>query len=141
MTPNGKHALRAFLLVVGAGLALLGAGFIGSAVGAQHAVAAPQPTTGAITVAKVPTLPGFTLTWGGTGTLTVPAQVAPGSYLVAADDNLGCVWERLKKNDGRVSSRLDQGKIPRGAAPMVVEVLNTDRYLRLLGCAFKRVSA
>jgi hypothetical protein len=94
------------------------------------------------TVAVVPTLPGFTPTWSGTGLLRVPSQVAPGAYLVSPDDKaLGCVWQRLKKADNQVSSIIAVGQMAQGATPQLVTVEAKDRYLQFLGgCAFRKVS-
>lgn len=93
-------------------------------------------------VAKVPTLPGFKQTWSGSGTLTVPSQIAAGSYLIGPDDGaLGCVWQRLKKADRDVRSIIASGQMSRGSVPQLVVVADRDKFLQLLGgCAFRRVA-
>lgn len=114
----------------------------GYRTGLQHN-SDPQFVAGEeLTVAALPTLPGFISTWSGTGTLRVPSQVAPGVYLVSADDKaLGCVWQRLKKADGKVSSIIANGQMAQGTVPQAVTVEAKDRYLQFLGgCAFRKVS-
>ena len=88
--------------------------------------------------AVVPTLPGFVATWGGSGTLTVPSQLAPGTYLVGPDEQaLGCGWQRLDRKQKALAGAL----MGRGSNPQLVTVERTDRYVRFLGgCAFRRVS-
>lgn len=127
-------ALMALVTLAGVGM--------GYRIGLQHN-ADPQFVVGqTTTVAEAPVLPGFTSTWTGTGTLRVPSQVAPGVYLVSANDKaLGCVWQRLKKTDGQITSIIANGQMSQGAAPQVVKVEANDRYLQFLGgCSFQKVS-
>lgn len=116
---------------------------IGYVTGARHQSAQfVEGATTTVTVAKVPSLPGFKPTWSGTGTLVVPLQVSPGAYLVAPDDNaLGCVWVRLKSTDGRVKSIIASGQMARGATPQMMTVDPKDKFVQFLGgCAFRKVS-
>lgn len=88
------------------------------------------------TIAKEPTLPGFKVTWTGTGDLSVPDQIAPGTYVVAANDRtVGCGWQVLSGK--KVPRRA--GLMAPGAASVFVTVEKNDGYLRLMSCAFQKV--
>jgi hypothetical protein len=105
-------------------------------------ISPPARFVTASTAARVPTLPGFALTWSGTGTLDVPVQVAPGAYLIGpSDDALGCVWQRLRRDNDSADSIIATGQLGRGSAARLVTVEKTDRFVRFLGgCAFRRVA-
>lgn len=83
--------------------------------------------------------PGARLSWSGGGTFQVPAQAAPGEYIVAAGSSaFGCAWVRLKADDGKPKSVIDSGAINRGGFDRFT-VASTDRVLKLQGdCEWAR---
>lgn len=115
---------------------------VASAYNIGRAKNPPAQFVTAQTVASQPALPGFTLTFTGSGTLSVPNQVAPGTYLVGPSDSLfGCTWQTLRRNDDDPTSIIDWGQMPRGAAGKLITVKKTDRYVRAIGgCAFQKAS-
>ena len=110
--------------------AVMGVAYAGQRMAAHDE---PQIVTPAAVTSSSPLPAGVRINWSGSGTLTVPGQIAPGQYLVRADDGaLGCLWQRLKRIDGRPDSIIDQGQITRGgyATPVIAP---SDRFFKLGG--------
>lgn len=85
--------------------------------------------------------PGVRINYVGSGTFTVPAQVTPGSYIVAAGNTspFGCSWIRLKADDDKPKSVIDSGTVNRGGFDRFT-VGSGDRVLKLLGdCTWARL--
>lgn len=77
--------------------------------------------------------PGARINWVGAGVFKVPAQVAPGTYIVTATGNtFGCAWIRLKADSGRPKDVIDSGTVNRGGFGQFT-VGGSDRVLKLLG--------
>lgn len=96
-----------------------------------------QPVALATVTAKA--FPDTQLNWVGAGTFTVPAQAAPGTYILTATGNtFGCSWERLKADDGKPKSVIDSGTVTRGGFSQFT-VDSGDKLLKLLGdCTWAR---
>lgn len=133
MTPTLKRACASLIILTTAVLCVWAGYYRG------RQMSPPAQFISAGTVAKEPSLPGFALTYSGTGTLDVPAQVAPGTYLIGPSDD-GCVWQRLRRDSYSVNAIIATGQLGRGAPPRLVVVERTDRYLRLLSCTLRHVS-
>jgi hypothetical protein len=85
--------------------------------------------------------PGARINWVGSGTFTVPAEVTPGAYIVAAgtSSTFGCSWIRLKADDDKPKSVIDEGVVNRGGFDRFT-VGSGDRVLKLLGdCTWARL--
>lgn len=77
--------------------------------------------------------PGVRTSYVGSGTFQVPAQVAPGTYIVTASGlTFGCSWIRLKIDDDKPKSVIASGTVNRGGFDHFT-VGRSDRVLRLLG--------
>jgi hypothetical protein len=84
--------------------------------------------------------PGTRISYVGAGTFQVPAQVIPGTYIVTASGlTFGCAWIRLKADDDRPKSVIDEGSVSRGGFDRFT-VGPSDRVLKLLGdCTWARL--
>lgn len=91
----------------------IGAGY-GLRAGTSHPSAATfQAPDGAPVPQK--DFPGAEISHFGAGTWRVPAQAPLGTYLVTATDtSMGCIWKRLKVNDGKPKSEIASGTVTRG---------------------------
>ncbi len=80
------------------------------------------------------------ITYSGAGLYRVPAQFAPGTYMVTAGaGDFGCYWERLRAFDGREASVLSHGDASRGGYGRLV-VTPKDLGVRMVGdCVWVRL--
>lgn len=106
--------------------AILGWAFKPAAASAQF----EQPSPTAIPERA---FPGMRVSYSGSGTFQVPAQVTPGQYIVTASGlTFGCSWELRKADDGKPKSVTDAGAVSRGETGQFT-VRGSDRVLKLLG--------
>ena len=121
------------LYVIGAAGGLLVGGLGGFAVGHNASSGSAQFEQPAPTAIAERAFPGTRINYVGSGTWTVPNQVPPGAYIVAAGNGaFGCSWLRLKTDDDKPKSVIDSGTVNRGGFDRFT-VARTDEVLKLLG--------
>lgn len=133
MSPKWMAASRWIYLVAAAILWVPIGGVAGWAAKSGTASSAARFEQPAPAVVPQSAFPGVRVTYVGGGTFQVPAQAAPGTYIVTASGNtFGCSWLRLKADDDRQKSVIDSGTVNRGEFGQFT-VSRSDRVLKLLG--------
>jgi hypothetical protein len=113
------------------------AALVGFAFGKNLHPATAATFDSPVAVAPQTAWAGARLSYSGSGTWHVPAQVPPGTYMVTATGNVfGCAWYRLSKDDGKPRSEIEAGSVNRGSFS-VFTVASTDKLVRFRGeCAW-----
>jgi hypothetical protein len=116
------------------------AGYVLHSTPATGATFEPAQTQ-AIASGVMQSFPGAQLSYSGSGLFRVPSQAPPGDYMVAAGSSLyGCTWLRLKANDGKPKSVIEDGTLNRGGFNATVTVASSDKYIQFIGdCTWSRV--
>lgn len=134
---TGYRRLWIAVVVVLAGVSLLVAG--ATEYGRRTAAGQARFVGQTVQVAQVPSLPGVTVMFRGSGLFRVPEQIAPGTYQVAVNGkSLGCGWARKRAFDDAQGSVIRSDNINAGSSQLVT-VEAGDRAFRLRGdCLWER---